>query len=373
MQKSILQDILEEYIFNININMNFKILSYFLLRRFFSGVFVVIAVISSVIFLITFVERLSSNSSFLLTVSDSWIRLIEYLPLFLPLAVFIGTLLSSYNLIKSSESIIISNSGLSPFQSFIPFLIGSLIIGIITTTIINPYSVKLSTNNITNQNLRLIDNSIWIREESKDYILTLRSEKLNILEKNKLELNNNNIFIQDKNLRLTEIIKTNKLILENKEFKTNKAIIIDEKGIPTEQKWNRNTSLTFEIILNRYLKPDQISFWKLPAFIKKMNNIGIFVPQHVVHLWTLIFLPLNLVSMAFLGTAFSLTKQRRNYSFGLRFSLAILVCFILYFITNIFKTLGSTSILPAVISVLSPQLIIVAIAGIIISKFTILK
>ena len=341
--------------------------------RFLSGIFLVITVISSIIFLITFVERLSSNSSFLLTISDSWVRLIEYLPLFLPLAVFIGTLFSSYNLIKSSESIIISNSGLSPFQSFIPFLFGSLIIGIIATTIINPYSVKLSTSNITNNNLKLIDNSIWIREENKDYILTLRSEKLNILEKNRLELSNNNIFIQDKNFGLKEIIKTNKLILENKKFKSKKAVIIDKNGIPTNREWKKETSLTFETILNRYLKPDQISFWKLPNFIKKMNNIGVLVPQHVVHFWTLILMPLTLISMSFLGVAFSLTRQRRNYSFGLRFSIAILVCFILYFIVNIFKTLGSTSVLPPVISVLAPQLIIIAIAGTVISKFTILK
>lgn len=353
--------------------MKFRVLTYFLLKRFFSSVFIVITVISSIIFIITFIERLSSHSSLISTVLDSWIRLIEYLPLFLPLAIFMGTLFSAYKLIKSSEIIILSNSGLSPFQSFSPFLIGSLIIGVFTTTTINPYSVRLSTSNITNNNLKLIDNSIWIREETKDHVLTLKSKNLNILDNDKLEFFDNTVFIQDLNFKLVEVIKSDKLILDKNTFKSDDSTIINKNGIPKIKIWEKNTSLTRAIILNRYLKPDQISFWKLPSFIKKMNDIGIFVPSHVVHLWTLLLLPLNLISMTLLGIAFSLTKQRRNYSFGFRFSIAILVCFILYFITNIFKTLGSTSALPAIISVLSPQLIIIAIAGIIISSFTILK
>ena len=74
-------------------------------------------VVCGIIFAITFVERLPSNPTAVAALAESWTRLLEYVPLFLPLAVFMGTLLASYNLTKSSESIIVASAGLSPYQS----------------------------------------------------------------------------------------------------------------------------------------------------------------------------------------------------------------------------------------------------------------
>ena len=75
-----------------------SILTRFLLRRFFSGVGLVMLVVCGIIFAITFVERLPSNPTAVAALAESWTRLLEYVPLFLPLAVFMGTLLASYNL-----------------------------------------------------------------------------------------------------------------------------------------------------------------------------------------------------------------------------------------------------------------------------------
>ncbi len=131
------------------------ILSRFLMRRFFSGVGLVMLVVCGIILAVTFVERLPSNDTAIDALVESWVRLLEYVPLFLPLAVFMGTLLASYNLTKSSESIIVSSAGLSPYQSARPFLIGAALIGVFATTVINPYSVKLSTDNISTEHLKL--------------------------------------------------------------------------------------------------------------------------------------------------------------------------------------------------------------------------
>ena len=145
-----------------------NILNRFLLRRFFMGVGLVLLIVCGIIFAVTFVERLPSNPTAIAALYESWVRLLEYMPMFLPLAVFMGTLLTSYNLTKSSESVIVSSAGLSPYQSSRPFLIGAFLIGVFATTVINPYSVSLSTQTITTNHLQLIDNSIWLREASQD-------------------------------------------------------------------------------------------------------------------------------------------------------------------------------------------------------------
>ena len=129
------------------------------------------------------------------------------------------------------------------------------------------------------------------------------------------------------------------------------------------------TKLTPQTVLDRYLQPDQISFWKLRPFIKKMAAVGVSTRGHLVQFWTLLFLPLNMMAMVMLGIAFSQTRQRRNYSFGTKFSLGILTCFALYFIVNLFNALGNTGTLPPLVAIIAPQIIIIAGACVFITSF----
>ena len=346
-----------------------KVFTSFLLRRFFGGFFLVLLTVSGIIFAVTFVERLSSNPDALSTFVDATTRLLEYIPMFLPLAVFMGTLVAFYNLTKSSELIIISGAGLSPFQISRPFLFGAFVVGLFTAAIINPLSVGFTTRNLTNNQLKLIDNAIWLREASNDGFLTARADGLNVSKNKDIIFNDITILLQDKNFKLRERISTNRATLSHNGIDTNTATIINSDGITKHESRHIDTQLTPETILDRYLQPNQISFWKLPSFISKMNNIGISARGHLVQFWTLLFLPLNMMAMVMLGIAFSQTKQRRNYSFGIKFSIGILTCFALYFIVNLFNALGNTGALPPLIAIIAPQIIIIAGACVFITGF----
>ena len=346
-----------------------NVLTLFLLRRFFASFFLVMLTVCGVISAVTFVERLSANPTALATLIDTWIRLLEYIPMFLPLAVFMGTLVAFYNLTKSSELIIVSGAGLSPFQIARPFLFGAFLIGIFASCIINPYSVNLTTQNLTNHQLKLVDGAIWLREISDDQFLTARAEGLHVDNNKNVVLNNITILLQDNTFKLKERISTNSAILSNDGINIEKASITTADGATKTGSKHVTTKLTPTTVLDRYLQPDQISFWKLPAFIKKMNNIGVPTRGHLVQFWTLFFLPLNMIAMVSLGIAFSQTRQRRNYTFGLKFSLGILTCFALYFIVNLFNALGNTGVLPPLIAIVAPQIIIIAGACMFITSF----
>ena len=73
--------------------------------------------------------------------------------------------------------------------------------------------------------------------------------------------------------------------------------------------------------------------------------------------------------MATLGIAFSQTRQRRNFSFGFKFSIGIVTCFASYFTINMFNALGATGVLPPVLAIIAPPLIIIAGAGMFIASF----
>ncbi|MBE6461725.1 MAG: LptF/LptG family permease [Alphaproteobacteria bacterium] len=345
-----------------------RILNKFLLRRFFSGVGLVMLIVCGIILAVTFVERLPSNSHAVAALRDSWIRLLEYVPLFLPLAVFMGTLLTSYNLTKSSENIIISGAGLSPFQATRPFLIGAFLIGAFATTVINPYSVSISTQAITSDNLQLIDNKIWLRESSDSGFITMQASDVHNTP-DTLIFENVSIYTQDTQFRLKERVNAQNVILSDKKITATDANIWLADGTMKKSDWSTDTLLTPQTILDRYLQPDQISFWQLPQFIRKMESIGAPVRGHLVQFWTLLFLPLTMIAMAMLGVAFSQTKQRRNYNFGTKFSLGIITCFALYFIVNMFNALGATGTLPPILAIIAPPLIIIAAAGTFITSF----
>ena len=340
-----------------------NILTRFLLRRFVSGVGLVMLVVCGIIFAVTFVERLPSNPTALAALYESWVRLLEYVPMFLPLAVFMGTLLTSYNLTKSTENII-----MSPYQATKPFLVGAFLIGAFATTVINPYSVNISAQNITPDNLQLIDDTIWLREESENGFITMNAKNVHKAG-NILIFENATVYTQTPNFKLINRIQANTITLSDIGLSAHNAIIWNADGTTKRDDWKKQTLITPQTVLDRYLQPDQISFWQLPDFIRRMESIGVPVRGHRVQLWTLLFLPLTTIAMATLGVAFSQTKQRRNYSFGIKFSLGIITCFAVYFLINMFNALGATGALPPVLSIIAPPLIIIAGAGIFMNSF----
>lgn len=346
----------------------FNILTRFLMRRFFSGVGLVLLVIGGIIMAVTFVERLPSNPTMVAALMESWTRLLEYVPLFLPMAVFMGTLLASYNLTKSSEGIIVSSAGLSPYQSARPFLVGAALIGIFATTVINPYSVELSTRNVTEAQLKLVDNAIWLRDVSDDGYITMRATGM-WRKDNNLYFDNATIYTQSPDFKLTMRVSAANVVLSDDGFFAQNAKTWNARGVEKTTDWSIKSRITPRTVLDRYLQPDQISFWQLPSFIEKMQAIGIPMRGHLVQLWTLLFLPLTMIAMATLGVAFSQTRQRRNYSFGVKFSMGILTCFGLYFLVNMFNAMGATGALPPILSIVAPPLIIIAAAGTFIASF----
>ncbi|MCL1891908.1 MAG: LptF/LptG family permease [Alphaproteobacteria bacterium] len=346
------------------LNLKPKILTIFLARRFLSGLGLVLLIISGIIFAITFVERLPAYDSAISAANTAYISLLAYIPIFLPLAVFMGTLLTSYNLIRSSESVIISGAGLSPWQKMKPFVITAFLIGVFTITVINPYAVSKGANNIGIESFELADNAIWLREADKDGSFIMRAGGISQTKGGGLSFTGVSVFIQDKNSTFQQRIEAKELMLTNEGFFIKSAHAYGAAGLPHDIKdWHRAAQTNPANFLERNLKPDQVSFWRLPKMIMNMAKMGMPIRGHLIQLWTLLFLPLTLIAMTTLGTAFSQTRERRNFSFGGKFSIGIVVCFALYFTMNVFGALGTSGALPTILSVLLPPLIITAFAA----------
>ncbi|MBO5704650.1 MAG: LptF/LptG family permease, partial [Alphaproteobacteria bacterium] len=113
------------------------------------------------------------------------------------------------------------------------------------------------------------------------------------------------IYTQDEQFKLTARIQSDTVTLSDAGLSAHRAVVWNTNGnVSTHADWKHKTQLTPRTVLDRYLQPDQISFWQLPEFIKKMDAIGVPVRGHMVQLWTLLFLPLTMIAMATLGLLF---------------------------------------------------------------------
>jgi LPS export ABC transporter permease LptG len=337
-----------------------RILPLFLAKRFFFSVMTVMLLILGVICVITFMEKLPGASSALNASFEAAIQMLELLPLFLPMIVFMGTLLTAYNLTRSAELVIISSSGMSPYDTLKPSLWVAGVIGLIAALGINPYSVRLSTADINANKLVLVDDAIWLREASEKGTVILRARDMN-RDGERLVFKNATVFQQGAESKLTARIEADDIILSDNKFTSGAAhIYLPDGTFETAKNWQIDTLLNTQTVLERYLKPSQISFWRLPKFILDMHKIGVTPRGHLIQFWTLLLLPLTLISMVVLGFAFSQTHERRNFNFGIKFSIGIVTCFALYFIMNVFNALGVSGGLPTFLSVIAPPIIIIA-------------
>ncbi|MCL2538694.1 MAG: LptF/LptG family permease [Alphaproteobacteria bacterium] len=348
-----------------------KILTRFLMRRFLSAFLIVLAVVAGIIFTITFVEKLPSFPSAVDAARISFALILEYVPLMLPLVAFMGTLLAMYNLTRSSEGVIISGAGLSPYKTMRPFLIIITIIGIIATLVVNPMAIRMNQNNLNAGSIDLVDNAVWLRESNDGQIFTMRATGIRMTDANKMIFTNAAAFVQSAESKFKERIESREITLtQDGQFKATNVTVFGPNGAPiTRRTWEIDTLMSPDNVLERHLKPEQVSFWKLPNFIKSLSQMGLNTRGHLIQFWKLLFLPLVLIAMVVLGFAFSQTNERRNFSFGIKFSIGILTCFILYFITNVFAALGVSGSLPTVIAVLVPPMIILSAAAFFIVSF----
>ncbi|MDR0804016.1 MAG: LptF/LptG family permease [Rickettsiales bacterium] len=339
-----------------------KILSRFLSRKFLSSIFLVSLIAFGITFAITFVEKLGGMDA-ARALQSAYIAVLEYIPVMLPLLIFMGSLLAYYRLIKSSEMVIISGAGLSPWNIMRPFLVVAAVLGIICTTLVNPYTIRISNGSDNANKFGLVDNSIFLRETTGDGFRTIRADKITA-RNDSITFGSVVMIVQDGSSRVSARIESDKITLGGGELAGEKIIKTTPDGnAAIVRNWRAPTNMTPDAITRKYLKPEQISFWQLPRFIREMKNIGINTAPHRARFWSLLFMPITLIAMAILGIAFSQTHQRRNFSFGVKFGIGIIACFLLYFILNVFSVLGAGNSIPPIIAILSPVILIITGSG----------
>jgi lipopolysaccharide export system permease protein len=335
----------------------------FLARRYMHGLMLALAVVCGIVFATSFVQNIGSAPTVLDALDASFLHFLELFPMFLPLTVFIGTLLTFYKLLMASELVIIQSAGWSTYQIMRPMMLATVIVGIITVTVINPLSTQYRSTNLRSSKIDRIDGAVWLHEKQNGGSLIIRSADMKNAGGNGLAFSDATVIRQNEKYQIIERTIAENITLADGKLSARNALVLDSKGIEQKRDWTAATGLAPENIVRQYMKPNMVSFWRLPELIRNLRGMGIPVGAHMLQFLSLLFLPLVSLSMAVLGVVFSQTRRRRGFSFVRQFGLGIITCFIVYFIIQIFNAIGLSGAIPPLFAVFLPPAIVLFFAA----------
>ena len=279
-----------------------------------------------------------------------------------PFMFLITTQFFFIKLIEQNENISFKNFGLSNSKIIKLLAILSFFIGVIIVTIFYNLSsnLKHSYLNIKNSYAKdnkylavITENGIWIKDAKDGITSIINAENL----KGKF-LNNVDIVQFDKNFNFIQNISTNKINIENKTWKSNNALLNNEKESNQRlSDYQLNTNIDFEDINSLFSNLTSLSIFELNQLKNKYDDINYSSIEVDSALQKIISFPFYLMLMTILSSTIMMNiKQNRTKIFHLIFG--ILISVIIYYLIFCFEELGKNEQVPIVVSIWIPLLMI---------------
>ena len=287
----------------------------------------------------------------------------------LPYAIFFGSMVSLIRLSKNLELIVARSSGFSIWHCCFPHIILAFLVGLLSIMILSSISSVTQTKLLqlefqylkkNNNNLQLSGGGFWLYQKEGEKTAIIHAAKIDPV---KMELNKVIIFRYTEDNKFYERIDGDNTILENGYWKIDKGIKTN-KNLETSPFINLHlpTQLTSSQIKESFAKPETISFWATPKFIKIIEKAGFNSRKHIIHLHKMLSTPIFLIGMVLLGAIFSV-KPIGRHGVGKRLFIAIIIAFVIFFLNDVIAALGQGSQTPAFLAAWIPALIPIFISA----------
>ena len=323
----------------------------------------------SLIFDISEIAQTNSDQEafhFLNIILLSLMRLPNLLNEILPFIFLFGAIGFFAKMRNSNELIIARASGVSVWQFLAPGLLATLLIGCLFIMLWQPISSYLYTQSQefkeskfyeTDNKLKISQNGLWLRENTKDgyYILHAKS----ISGTPPIQLGHPVIMVFDKQNQLVSRMSAEKAILSFQNWHLQDVLVQDvlvqDASLEISQKENVYMPTKFENdqIIDNFQSPTSISFWNLQEFIKVSEASGLPVNKYEMYFHLLLARPLLMAAMVLIAATFGL-KHSRSGGFISGIVLSVICGFMLFIFAELMKTLGELAMLPPPLAAWTP-------------------
>ena len=344
--------------------------SKYILKSFLIWFSIILSSFSVIILLFTLLELLRktqiySQVKFWKILMIALLRLPGILDQLFPFLILFSTMLMLWHLHRRSELVVVRAAGFSIWGILSPIIFFIAFYGLLYLSILNPLisSTEAASEQLNNKLLgkpknllSLSKGGIWLKDNHEGDYSILHGESISSDSKT---LDKVTIYNFDDKGNFISRLDSPKVYILPGNWILKSALLSESNDLMRpigDQPWK--TDLTLDKLQESFDAPSSISIWKLPNFIRLMENAGFSSTEHQLYFYTLITKPFLLVSMLFLGgvVAFSTLRQRNGFFFV---AVGVSLGFLLYLLHHILHILGSSLTIPLLVSALIPTIIVV--------------
>lgn len=350
--------------------MNSRLGRYVLFRNLV-GIAGALALLSSVILLVQFVD-LSRSIGARTDVSATDILGLTLLKspsviqVLLPI-VFLGGVMFAYvGLNRRSELVAMRAAGVSAWRFILPSAAAAFIIGIFAVLAVNPVSASLSAR-FEADRARIMANylgdtpkDLWMRQGDEHTQMVIHAKSRDTLE-GAVRLRGVSLFIYQKNKfgqpEFKRRLEAAVAVLRPGFWQLTdvREASAGESSVQSDSLSIRS-SLDSEAAVERFASPDAIAFWRLPAAIKQTEDSGFSASGYRLRFQQLLSTPLMFAAMAILAAAFSLRLVRLGGLAGLT-GAGVALGFVVFFFNQLSGALGRADIIPLFAAAWAPAVV----------------
>lgn len=343
-------------------------MSLYIGRQFIVSFLAIFTILLTLILLVDLIELLrraasKPNVNFPLVIEMAVLRLPHVGQQLFPFAILFGGMAAFWRLTRSHELVVSRAAGVSAWQFLLPVLAIAFTLGVAKIALINPLAsvmltrferVEAAVFKGQKSFLAISNSGLWLRQSDGTDQSVIHSK--NVLQQgNDVELGLVNVFIYKGADEFIRRLDADSAILEDG-FWHLRDVWVHEPDVPSrhEKEYWLETDLTLGSIQDNFARPETMSFWDLPAFIKALEESGFSAVRHRLHWHSQLANPLLMCAMVLIAATFTLRQSRRGGTIFV-VSGGVLTGFILYFFSNMVFALGLSDSIPVTLAAWTPS------------------
>ena len=343
----------------------------YILLHALGGVAGGVAVISTMIMLINFVEisRAIGRRAREITSFDIFGMTLLQRPsiilVLLPFAILFGVMAAFVNLNRRSELIAMRAAGVSAWRFIFPAALAALAIGVATVLALNPIASAMNAE-FQKREATLMDNylgelnkPIWLRQgDGRTQVIIRAASRAPGVGIRLLDVSLFRYAVRpDGHLTFSQRVDAREAALKGGQWLLTGAKSA-EPGAQSEQygAYAVPSTLDERTALERFASPSAVPFWSLPGVIARTERAGFSATGYRLQFDQLLAMPWMFAGMSVLAAAFSLRLMRLGGLASMGAS-AVGLGFVIFFLNQLCSALGRADVIPPFFAAMTPPLL----------------
>ena len=339
-------------------------LSRYLMRTFLFNFCMLMLILLGIIYVFEGVELLRrSAGSDALALDKVMVMSLMKLPftgsILMPFGMLFSAIYTCWKLNKTHELVVIRAAGLSVWQFLAPLVAVALLVGVVTTAVINPVSAimlsrfqGLEEAHLGRQSslVAVSSTGIWLRQPAEGGYALIHAAAL---DQQEWRMSQVIVYFFDNEDNFIKRVDSPVAYLKDGHWDIRDAQVNDKGGTHTHESFTIPTELNAHKIEETFADADTISFWNIPEYISIMEETGFPTTRLRMHFQSLLAKPLMFAAMILLAATFSLQPPRFGGT-GILIALGVGAGFFVFLMESTLGAFGVSQKIPAALAAWTP-------------------